>query len=54
MRRFYVRYEYSLGGPRYANKIIEFEENEKANLETFFKKLNKDHIRILSWSLIEE
>ena len=54
MRKFYVRYEYNLGGPRYSNTIITLEENEKANMETFFKKLNKDYIRILSWSLIEE
>lgn len=53
MRKFYVRYEYSLGGPRYDNKIITLEANEKANLETFSKKL-RDDMKVLSWSLIEE
>ena len=56
MRKFYVRYmynDYSLAVPQYANKIITLEANEKANLETFSKKL-KDYMKILSWSLIEE
>lgn len=53
MRRFYVRYEYRLGGPQYSNIIITLEASEKANLETFRKKI-RDDIKILSWSLIEE
>lgn len=53
MRKFYVRYEYSLGGPRYGNTIIILEADEKANLETFSQKL-KDDMKVLSWSLIEE
>jgi hypothetical protein len=57
MRNFYIRYEYSLGGPRYENIIISLENNEKANPETFNKKL--DAIggvkkKVLSWSLIED
>lgn len=56
MRKFYVRYMYNChthAGPEYGNKIVTLEENEKANLETFSKKL-KDYMRIISWSLIEE
>ena len=56
MRKFYVRYaynQYSSAGPEYGNRIITLEEGEKANLETFSKKL-KDYMRIISWSLIEE
>ena len=57
MRTFYVRYEYFLGGPQYGNTIISLENNEKANPETFNKKL-KDiggcRKNILSWSLIED
>lgn len=56
MRKFYVRYIYnqhSLAGPEYGNIIITLDEGEKANIETFSKKL-KDYMRIISWSLIEE
>lgn len=53
MRKFYVRYEYILGGPRYGNTTVVLEEGEKANIETFNKKL-KDYMRVLSWSLMEE
>lgn len=58
MRKFYVRYEYSLGGTQYGNIIITLEENEKANPEVFNKKLMNDvggvDKKVLSWSLIEE
>lgn len=58
MRKFYVRYEYSLGGPRYGNIIITLETNEKANPEIFNKKLmtymGRVDKKVLSWSLIEE
>lgn len=54
MRKFYVRYEYSLGGPQYGNIIITLDAGEKANLETFNKKRIKENVKILSWSLIEE
>lgn len=53
MRKFYVRYEYSLGGPQYDNTIVILEAGEKANIETFKKKL-KDYMKVISWSLIEE
>lgn len=53
MRKFYVRYEYRLGGPRYGNTIVILDACEKANLETFSKKL-RDDMKVLSWSLIEE
>lgn len=53
MRKFYVRYEYRLGGPQYGNTTVILEADEKANVETFNKKL-KDYMRIISWSLIEE
>lgn len=57
MRKFYVRYEYNWhthAGPDYGNIIVTLEEGEKANLETFHKKIIKDYIRVISWSLIEE
>lgn len=57
MRNFYIRYEYSLGGPQYGNTIISLENNEKANPETFNEKLNDTggvKKNILSWSLIED
>lgn len=56
MRKFYVRYEYNWhthAGPDYGNMIVILDENEKANPETFRKKL-KDYMRVISWSLIEE
>lgn len=56
MRKFYVRYEYNWhthAGPEYGNMIVTLEEGEKANIETFRKKL-KDYMRVISWSLIEE
>ena len=56
MRKFYVRYEYnwlSPAGPEYGNTIFALKENERANIETFNKKL-KDYMRVISWSLIEE
>jgi hypothetical protein len=58
MRKFYVRYEYRLGGPQYGNTIITLKANEKANMETFNEKLMIDMggvcKRVLAWSLIED
>lgn len=59
MRKFYVRYEYnmySLAGSEYSNTIIVLNPDEKANVETFSKKLNDymRYVKIISWSLIEE
>jgi hypothetical protein len=56
MRKFYVRYEYNWhthAGPEYGNTTIALTAGEKANIETFNKKL-KDWMRVISWSLIEE
>lgn len=55
MRKFYVRYEYnqySPTGPEYGNTTVILEADEKANIETFNKKL-KDYMRVISWSLME-
>lgn len=55
MRKFYVRYEYNWhthAGPEYGNTIIALAAGEKANIETFSKKL-KYYMRVISLSLIE-
>lgn len=58
MRKFYVIYRYILGGNQYGEYIIILNENEKANQETFNKKLMADiggvDKTVLTWSLIEE
>lgn len=66
MRKFYVIYRYIicdikyniLGGNQYGEHIITLNENEKANQETFNKKLMTDlggvNKTVLTWSLIEE
>lgn len=58
MRKFYVVYEYDLGEPKYGKTIITLLADEKANIETFNKKLlnRLGGVRkeVLSWSLIED
>ena len=58
MRKFYVIYRYILGGYQYGEYIITLNKNEKANQETFNKKLMADiggaNKTVLTWSLIEE
>lgn len=57
MRKFLVLYRYYLSGYRFIERIISLEQNEKANQETFNKKL-RDYEDLektaVSWSLIEE
>lgn len=58
MRKFYVIYRYILGDNQYGEYIISLNENEKANQETFNKKLMSDiggtDKMVITWSLIEE
>lgn len=58
MRNFFVIYRYKLGGNQYGEYIITLKENEKANQETFNKKLMDDiggiNKTVITWSLIEE
>ena len=58
MRKFYVVYRYILCGNQYGEYIISLNENEKANQETFNKKLMADiggtDKTVITWSLIEE
>lgn len=58
MRKFYVIYRYILSGNQYGEYIISLKENEKANQETFNKKLMAEiggtDKTVISWSLIEE
>ena len=58
MRKFYVIYEYNLGGPQYGKTVITLLADEKANIETFNKKLlnrlGSARKEVLSWSLIED
>ena len=59
MRKFYVIYRYILGvDDQYGEHIITLKENEKANQETFNKKLMAEiggvNKKVLTWSLIEE
>lgn len=58
MRKFYVIYRYILGGSQFGEYIITLKENEKANQETFNKKLMSDidgtDKTVITWSLIEE
>lgn len=58
MRKFFVIYRYKLGGNQYGEYIITLKENEKANQETFNKKLMDEiggiNKTVITWSLIEE
>lgn len=59
MRTFYVVFRTHLvyGEYEYYTVFINLNENEKANLETFNKKINKidgAKKQVLSWSLNEE
>ena len=47
MKKFYVRYEYSLGGPRYDNTIVILEAGEKSkyrNIQEKTKRLYESNI----------
>ena len=59
MRKFYVIYKYVLGVTTHGECIISLNENEKANQETFNKKLTEEmgadkNRKAIIWSLIEE
>ena len=59
MRKFFVYYKqyYYCDGGEFYTTIIEVNSDERANEETFNKKLNgcgSSNKKVLSWSLIEE